>query len=105
MREDADGWQEVEIAFDSRAAEKLVSEDVIKSAEIREAPASRRGDKYGVTNGIHIPNVCENIFQAVTGDGFSGSIVAQVFDVNKPLATASRVVEDGNRFVCDDLGS
>ena len=36
-------WEEVELAVDSGAAETVVSEGMILSAEVRESAASRRG--------------------------------------------------------------
>ena len=63
---------------------------MIKSVEVREGPASRRGVEYEVANGIRIPNLGENKFQAATGEGLVRSVTAHVFEVNKPFVESQQ---------------
>ena len=83
----------------------MIGEDALKSIELVEGAAFKRGVKYEVANGIRIQNLGENKFVGITEDGLSREIVAQVCEVNKPLLSVSKIVAAGNRVVFDTAGS
>jgi hypothetical protein len=98
-------WELIEWAVDSGATETVINEETIASVEVKESPASRRGVKYEVANGVRIPNLGEKKFQAVSDEGVARTLTAQVCDVNKSLLSVKKVVKAGNRVVFDDEGS
>ena len=102
---DKDGYEEIEMAVDSGATETVVSDEMLQSVQVNEGPASRRGVKYEVANGVRIPNEGEKKFSATTGEGITRGITAQVCNVNKPLLSVSRMVNAGNKVVFDADGS
>ena len=55
--------------------------------------------RYEVANGETINNEGEKKFYAVTEDGASRKLTAQICDVNKPLLSVRRALEAGNRVV------
>ena len=98
-------WEEFELAVDSGAAETVVPDDMIRSAETREGPLSRRGVEYQVANGSRIPNLGEKKFVGVTEEGISRRLTAQVCEVNQGLLSVSKVTRGGSRVVFDTDGS
>ena len=98
-------WEEIELAVDSAATETVIGENILKSIDLVEGMAYKRGVKYEVANGIRIPNLGEKIFNGFTEDGMAREITAQVRDVNKPLPRVSRIVSARNRVVFDGDGS
>ena len=52
-------WEVIEMAVDSAATETVVGEEMLKSIEMKEGTASKRGVEYEVANGIRIPNLRE----------------------------------------------
>ena len=73
--------------------------------ETREGAASRRGVEYEIANGELIPNLGEKRFIAVSTEGISRRLTAQVCEVNKGLLSVSKVVKAGSRVVFDRDGS
>ena len=69
------------------------------------SPASRRGVKYEVANGVRIPNEGEKKFSGSSEEGVERTLTAQVCDVNKALLSVRKVVAAGNRVVFDNAGS
>ena len=65
----------------------------------RESPAQRKGVAYEVANGEFIDNLGEKCFMAVSEEGVTRGIVAQVCDVNKALLSVSKIVAAGNKVV------
>ncbi len=100
-----DGWEYVDMAVDSGASETVLGEDELSSIEVKEGPARKRGGKYEVATGVRIPNLGEKKFQAVTEEGVTRQITAQVCDVNKALLSVHKVAAKGNRIVFDSDGS
>ena len=98
-------WEEIELAVDSGATETVIGENILKSIDLLEGMAYKRGVKYEVANGIRIPNLCEKKFNGFTEDGMAREITAQVCEVNKPLLSVSKIVAAGNRVVFDPDGS
>ena len=98
-------WEEIELAVDSGATETVIGENILKSIDLTEGMAYKRGVKYEVANGIRIPNLGEKKFIGVTENGMAREITAQVCEVNKPLLSVSKIVAAGNRVVFDPDGS
>jgi len=99
------GWEEVEFALDSGATETVMAEDMLSSVDTKEGPASRRGVEYEIATGELIPNLGEKKFTAVSEEGVTRTITAQVCAVNKALMSVKKVMKAGNRVVFDDDGS
>ena len=87
--------------MDSGATETVIGESILKSIDLVEGVAYKRGVKYEVANGIRIPTLCEKKFIGVTENGIAREITAQVCEVNKPLLSVSKIVAAGNRLVFD----
>ena len=98
-------WEEVKFHMDSGATETVVPEEALRTVELKEGMAKRRGVTYEVANGVRIPNLGEKEFSGVTEEGFERGMTAQVCEVNKALLSVRRVVRAGNRVVFDDGGS
>ena len=98
-------WEEVELAVDSGAAETVIGEDMVQSAELRESIASKKGVEYEVANGVRIPNLGEKRFVGTSDEGISRRLTAQVCDVNKGLLSVSKITRGGSRVVFDMDGS
>ena len=62
-------WEELEMAVDSGAAETVVAEDALRSVELVEGEAKKRGVQYEVADGTLIDNVGEKRFVGFTEDG------------------------------------
>ena len=89
------------MAVDSGATETITGESILKSMDLVEGVAYKRGVKYEVANGIRIPNLGEKKFTGITENGIAREITAQVCEVNKPLLSVSKIVAAGNRLVFD----
>ena len=98
-------WEEIEMAVDSGATETVVIENMVMSVEVRDGPASRRGVCYEVADGTTIPNLGEKKFTAVSEEGTTRNITAQVCAVNKALLSVKKMARAGNRIVFDEDGS
>ena len=75
---------------------------MLSTVEIKEGAASKRDVEYEVATGELIPNLREKKFQAVSQDGVTRSITAQVCAVNKALVSVQRVIRAGNRVEFDE---
>ena len=95
-------WEEITLFVDSGATETVVGEGELRTVEVKEGAASRRGVQYEVANGVRIPNLGEKSFAGHSEEGYVREITAQVCDVNKSLLSVSRMVKAGNRVVFDD---
>ena len=104
-RIDEEGWEEIEFAVDSGASENVMGEDMLRSVEVKEGEAARRGVEYEVANGVRIPNLGEKTFVGFTDTGVRRNLKVQVCDVNKGLLSVSRVVQHEHRAVFDSDGS
>ena len=103
--EEAQEWEEVEMAVDSGATETVVGEDMIRGVETKAGEATRRGVQYEVASGELIPNLGEQNFLAYGEHGQVRAIKAQVCEVNKALLSVSRMVQAGNKVVFSSSGS
>ena len=73
--------------------------------DITEGPASKRGVKYEIANGVEIPHLGERKFLGFTTDGSAKGMIAQICAVNRTLMSVSKIASKGNRVVFDDDGS
>ena len=60
---------------------------------------------YRLADGIFIPNIGEKSFLGMTTEGVARRLKAQVTDVDRPLMSVSKLVENGGRVVFDKKGS
>ena len=97
-------WEEIDMAVDSGATESVVGEEMLTNVEIKEGEATRRGVQYEVASGSLIPNLGEKKFVAVDEQGVERSMTVQVCDVNKPLLSAHKIVQAGNKVVLSKRG-
>ena len=100
-----DGWEEIEFTLDSGATETVMGEDMLSSVEAKEGAASMGGVEYEIATGELIPNLGEKKFQAVSQEGVTPSITAQVCAVNKALMSVKKVMRADNRVVFDEEGT
>lgn len=99
-------WVEIAVAVDSGATETVMSAEPLDGViDITEGPASTRGVKYEVANGVEIPNLGERKFVGVTEEGVARPRTAQICAVDKTLMSVSKVDKAGNRVGFDDDGS
>ena len=98
-------WEILELAVDSGASETVINEEMVGSVTMQEGPASRRGVKYEVANGVRIPNLGEKRFSGTSEEGVERTLTAQVCDVNKALLSVRKVVAAGNRVIFDSDGN
>ena len=98
-------WEIIELAVDSGASETVINGVMVSSVEMKDGPASLRGVKYEVANGVRIPNLGEKKFVGISEESVSRGLTAQVCDVNKGLLSVKKVVAAGNRVIFDDEGS
>ena len=92
------------MAVDSGASESFTPEEALRSVEMKEGEAKRKGVRYEVADGTLIPNLGEKTFVAVSEDGFLRQLRMQVCDVNKSLLSVRQVTQAGNRIVFEDNG-
>ena len=100
-----DGWEAIEMTVDSGASETVIGVNMLDGVEIRDGELKKRGVVYEVANGVRIPNLGEKRFIGISDEEISRKITAQVCDVNKPLLSVRKLVDNGNRVVFDKDGS
>ena len=98
-------WELLELAVDSGANETVIGEEMLEGVETKEGPASRKGVKYEIANGLQIPNLGEKEFVGESEEGIKRALCVQVAEVNKALLSVSKVVKAGNTVVFDEEGS
>ena len=86
------GWQELEFTVDSGASETVMSEEELPTVQTKEGAAYKRGVEYEVANGTRISNEGEKTFNAYTAGGAIRTITAQICDVNKPLLSVRKLL-------------
>ena len=96
-------WQEVELAVDSGATETVIDTNTLTHVKAVEGPAFKRCVKYEVTNDESIPNLGNKSFKGFTEEGTLKNINAQVYEVNKPLLSVSKVVAVGNKVIFERI--
>ena len=61
--------------------------------------------QYIAANGGKMPNLGEKKVHFKTKSGMESNVVFQVTDARKPLASVSKIVKKGNRFVFEPDGA
>ena len=90
------------ITIDSGAAEHVIPNKWVNCIPVRPSPGSARGVHYVAANGARIPNLGEQKLGFWTADGIGTSWTFQVCQVNKPLASVAKLVDDGWKVVFDE---
>ena len=87
------------ITMDSGAAESVIPLDMLQEVPTRSSPRSCAGTHCIVASGGRMPNLGEKHVKFRTGEGLGSSVLFQVTDARKPLASVSKIVKKGNRVV------
>ena len=66
---------------------------------IRPSEGSRRGQKFTSTSKHRLPNLGEQLLEAVTESGDETNVLFQIADVNRPLVSMSAICEMRNRVI------
>lgn len=100
-------WSMLEkgITVDSGAAECVMPLACAPHVPITESVGSRNGLHYVAAGGARIPNVGQKRVKFATHDGQVSAMTFQVADINKPLASVSKICKKGHRVIFDDDGS
>ena len=101
---DAGQWELLTITVDSGAGESVSPPDVATSFPIIETKASKEGVYYISASGDRIYNEGEKRVTCTTQEGHRQSWMFQVADVNKVLASVSRMCESGRHKVVFQRG-
>ena len=87
------------ITIDSGEAESVTPPDMLQEVPTKSSPGSRAGTHYIAANGGRMPNLGEKHLKFRTGDGLSSSVLFQVTDTRKPLASDFQDRKKGTRVV------
>ena len=88
------------ITVDSGAAESVLPVNVVPNEKLIEGEAKKRGVRYVAANGGRMENLGEKKVRfRRDGSSHVSSIVFQVTEVGKPLASVSRILDKGNSVV------
>jgi hypothetical protein len=92
-------WSMLEkgITVDSGAAECVMPLACAPHVPITESVGSRNGLHYVAAGGARIPNVGQKRVKFATHDGQVSAMTFQVADINKPLASVSKICKKGHR--------
>ena len=93
------------ITIDSGAAESVLPDSMLPEIPLRESAGSRAGLHYIAANGSRMPNMGEKRVPFRAANGAMSSVLFQVTNARKPLASVSRIVAKGNRVVFGRQGS
>ena len=89
------------ITLDSGSHHNVMPKRMVKKANIRPSPGSKRGLHYIAANEGKIANEGETEFKFETMEGFEESWLFQIAEVNKALAAIADRVDNGYRVVFD----
>ena len=105
--ENDQSWPPLEkgITIDSGAAECVIPVSCIPDVPIAESEGSKKGVHYVAAGGARIPNIGQKRVVFATPQGQVSAMTFQVADINKPLASVSKICKKGHRVVFDDDGS
>ena len=88
------------ITVDSGAAESVLPVNIVPNETLVEGEAKKRGVRYVAANGGKMENLGEKKVRfRRDGSSHVNSIVFQVTEVGKPLASVSRILDKGNSVV------
>ena len=94
------------ITIDSGAAESVLPADMLPNEKLMDGEAKKRGVRYVAANGGKMDNLGEKKVRfRRQGSAAVSSIMFQVTDVGKPLASVSRILDKGNIVVFSRKGS
>ena len=99
------GWQKIELAVDSGAAETVMPHDLVLDHDIMETHASRSGMCYASATDEPIPNLGELRLPLVTNEGTCRGMRFQAAPVSRPLGSVKRICQSGHRVMFDEDGS
>ena len=101
---DSGQWELLTITVDSGAGESVSPPDVATSFPIIETKASQEGVYYVAATGDRIYNEGEKRVTCTTQEGHRQSWMFQIAEVNKVLASVSRICESGRHKVVFQKG-
>ena len=107
VHKDVEGqtWEVIEVTLDSGACETVAPSRIGEGLPIQETKDSKAGKEYTSADCGTIRNEGQRKFEGLTDDFVGFAMTAQVCEVNKFLAAASRICEAGNKVVLDEEGS
>ena len=94
----------VDSVVDSGASEPVAPPTMAPNAVIRSSAGSRRGQKYTSASKHKLPNLGEQLLNAVTESGTETNVLFQIADVSRPLVSVSAICEMGNRVIFGKTG-
>ena len=88
------------VTIDSGAAESVMPRDMLSGEPLVEGEAKKAGVRYVAANGARMENYGEKKVR-FKKEGLAGvnSMLFQVTDVGKPLASVARILDKGNTVV------
>ena len=92
-------WEELDMMVDSGASVTVINEDMVKAVEASDA---KPHVKYEVADGSLIDNMGQKTCMAITDDGVTNQMTAQVTEVKKALLSVAKIVQAGNRVVFEN---
>ena len=90
--ESPEEWEEIAFLVDSGASATVMVEE---SVRVVSPSAPDPNNNYRLADGSLIPHKGEKSFLGMTIEGVARTLKAQVTDVDRPLMSVSRVVENG----------
>ena len=102
-KQDNGGWRKVVTTFDSGSADHVCPEEEFPSVKMEPSQGSKKGRKYVAANGHKVPNMGQKKMPMITEDGKQLMITWQVTKVVKPLLSVSKLTENGNMVILDNM--
>jgi hypothetical protein len=97
-------WVKVESVMDSGASAPVVPPTMAPKVPIGASEGSRRGQNYTSASKHKLPNLGEQLLDAVTEAGEETNVLFQIADVSRPLVSVSAICEMGNRVIFGKSG-
>ena len=99
-RQEPEGvWVRIESVMDSGASAPVAPPTMAPNVPIRASEGSKRGQKYTSASKHKLPNLGEQLLNAVTEAGEETNVLFQIADVSRPLVSVSAICEMGNRVI------
>ena len=98
-------WETIPVTIDSGVVDTVGPKIAGRAFPIVPTRESRIGLGYRAANGSPIKNYGERTIEGITDNGKGLRMKVTVADVNKVLASVSKMCECGNRVVFDEDGS
>ena len=90
-------WVKVDSVVDSGASTPVAPPTMVPNVPIRSSEGQRRGQKFTSASKHKLPNLGQQKIYACTEDGEETSVLFQIADASKLLASVSAICERGNR--------